>query len=643
MSRISAQRCLLFAAFLVVACTPATPGTPPSPATKNSVSNGSAPQQYTMEDFYANTSYQGASWSADRKHILVSSNATGIWNVYAIPAAGGAPVPLTQSTTQSIYSRGYFPADDRILYSSDQGGNELTHIYVRNPDGTVRDLTPGAKVKASFEGWAGDDKSFFVSTNERDERYFDIYEIAADGYARTLFYQNTAGFDIGPISRDKRYIALAKSRTTSDSDIHLYDVRAKTTKNITAHSGSVSNSPADFSPDGSKLLFVSNSGGEFSSLRAYDIATGAQTTVYEQSWDIIGADYSKGGKYLVVYVNDDSRFAARVLDAATLKPVTLPGMPTGLVRGVSISSDDSALAFYASDGSTPSDLYSASIGAAPVRLTNALNAKIRRDDLVVPSVVRFKSYDGVEVPGVLYVPRAASSQRKAPAIVLVHGGPGGQAQVGYSALTQALVNHGYVVFDINNRGSSGYGKTFYAMDDRKHGEADLGDVVASKKMLIGTGVVDPNRIGIMGGSYGGYMVLAALTLQPDEFKVGVDLFGISNWVRTLTSIPPWWESFRESLFAEMGDPKTDSARLRRVSPLFNAEKIKVPLMVMQGANDPRVLKVESEEIVAAAKKNGVPVEYVIFPDEGHGFVKKENQIRGYTAVIAFLDRYLKQN
>jgi dipeptidyl aminopeptidase/acylaminoacyl peptidase len=414
MSRTSAQRCLLFAAILVVACTPASPGTPPTPATKNSASNGGSPQQYTMEDFYANTSYQGASWSADRKHILVSSNATGIWNVYAIPAAGGAPVPLTQSTTQSIYSRGYFPADDRILYSSDQGGNELTHIYVRNPDGTVRDLTPGAKVKASFEGWAGDDKSFFVSTNERDERFFDIYEIAVDGYARTLFYQNTAGFDIGPISRDKRYVALAKSRTTSDSDIHLYDVRAKTTKNITAHSGSVSNSPADFSPDGSKLLFVSNSGGEFSSLRAYDIATGAQTPIYEQSWDIIGADYSKGGKYLVVYVNEDSRFAARVLDAATLKPITLPGMPTGLVRGVSISSDDSALAFYASDGSTPSDLYSASIGVAPVRLTNALNAKIRRDDLVVPSVVRFKSYDGVEVPGVLYIPRAASSQRKAP-------------------------------------------------------------------------------------------------------------------------------------------------------------------------------------------------------------------------------------
>jgi len=226
-------------------------------------------------------------------------------------------------------------------------------------------------------------------------------------------------------------------------------------------------------------------------------------------------------------------------------------------------------------------------------------------------------------------------------MVLVHGGPGGQAQVGYFQLTQALANRGYVVFDINNRGSSGYGKTFYQMDDRKHGEADLGDVVAAKRLLASLGYVDTAKIGIIGGSYGGYMTLAAVTLQPDAFKVGVDLFGISNWVRTLNNIPPYWESFREALYKEMGDPKTDSARLRRISPLFNADKIKVPLMVLQGANDPRVLQVESDEIVAAAKKNGVPVEYVVFPDEGHGFVKKENEIRGYSGILAFLDTHLK--
>ena len=160
-------------------------------------------------------------------------------------------------------------------------------------------------------------------------------------------------------------------------------------------------------------------------------------------------------------------------------------------------------------------------------------------------------------------------------------------------------------------------------------------------MLAASGHVDPARIGIIGGSYGGYMTLAALTLQPDAFKAGVDLFGISNWIRTLENIPPWWTSFKEALYAEMGNPKTDAERLRRISPLFNASKIKVPLMVLQGANDPRVLKIESDEIVAAAKNNGVPTEYIIFPDEGHGFIKKENEIRGYGAILQFVDKYLK--
>lgn len=626
---------LLMAVAVLTACSPRKEAAPAPPA------KAPAPQQYSIEDFYKNTEFSGASWSPSRGKILVSSNVTGIWNAYAVPADGGAPEPLTQATKDSVFAESYFPGDDRILYSSDEGGNELTHVYVRNLDGTTRDLTPGAKLKATFAGWTGDDKAFFVSTNERDQRYFDLYEIAADGFKRTLLYKNTDGYELGPVSRDKRYVALVKRRTTSDGDIYLYDRTTSKAKNVTAHAGSVNNSPADFSPDGSQLLFVSDGGREFASLRRHDIATGAQAPVYEPKWDVEGASYSKAGKYLTVYVNEDSRSHALVLDAATFAPVPLSGMPEGLVRGVSIAPDDSAFAFYATSGSTPEDLYIGTFAASPRRLTNALNPGIRREDLVVPTVARFKSYDGVEIPGLLYQPRQASAQAKAPALVRVHGGPGGQARVGYSPLTQALVNHGYVVFDINNRGSSGYGKTFYAMDDKKHGEADLGDVVASKQLLVDTGYVDGSRIGILGGSYGGYMVLAALTLQPDAFKAGVDLFGISNWVRTLESTPPWWAAFREALFAEMGDPKTDGARLRRISPLFNADKIKAPLMVLQGANDPRVLKAESDDIVAAAKKNGVPVEYVIFPDEGHGFVKKENEIKGYTAVLRFLDQYLK--
>ena len=621
--------------FLLAGCSGPSPEAPVPPTAPARVA------RYSVADLYKNAEYFGASFSPDGAKILVSSNRSGIWNAFAIPTAGGDPTALTNSTTDSIFAASYFPNDGRILYTSDKGGNELSHVFVRNEDGTIRDLTPGEKLNANFAGWAADDKSFLVTSNERDQRYFDLYEYATDGYARTLFYKNARGFNLGPVSRDKRYIGLMQSRTNNDADIWLFDRQTRREKNITAHQGDVSNQPFDFSPDGTKLLFASDAGGQFKSLRSYDLATGAQKTVLDVDWDVWGAAFSKSGKYLIVWINQDAAYTTRLYDAATLQEIHPQGMPAGLVRGLQLSSDDSKVAFYASDGSVPEDLYAGPVAGPSKRLTSALNPAIKREDLVVPTRVRFKSYDGVEIPGLLYTPHQAAATAKAPALVKVHGGPGGQAQFGYSALTQALVNDGYVVFDINNRGSSGYGKAFYAMDDRKHGEADLGDVVASKRMLAATGYVDAGRIGIIGGSYGGYMVLAALTLQPDAFRVGVDLFGISNWIRTLENTPPWWASFRDALFAEMGDPKTDAERLRRISPLFNASKIKAPLMVLQGANDPRVLKVESDEIVAAAKKNGVPTEYIVFPDEGHGFVKKENEIRGYTAILAFLDTHLK--
>ena len=204
------------------------------------------------------------------------------------------------------------------------------------------------------------------------------------------------------------------------------------------------------------------------------------------------------------------------------------------------------------------------------------------------------------------------------------------------------MNHGYAILAVNNRGSSGYGKTFYKMDDQNHGDKDLKDCIAGKDWLAEQDYIDGSKIGIIGGSYGGYMTMAALTYAPEEFEVGVNIFGVTNWLRTLKSIPPWWESFKEALYTEMGDPNTeDSVRLRQISPLFHADKVTKPLIVLQGAQDPRVLKVESDEIVAEVKKNGVPVEYVLFEDEGHGFVKKENQIQAYGSVLKFLDKYLK--
>ena len=598
--------------------------------------------QYTIEDFLATTNMSGISISADGSKILVSSDQTGIFNAYAVPAGGGKPAPLTSATDFAIMVRTWFPKDERFLYLQDQGGNERTHLFVQDPAGKVTDLTPGEDLKAEMLGWANDDKSFFVQTNERDKKFFDYYEYATDGYERTMIYQNEAGYQFGDVSRDKRWIALIKSNTNHDNNLYLYDRETKETKHLTPHEGDVSHDVEAFSPDGKSLYLTTNEGAEFFYLVKLDLENGTRTVVEKPDWDVSGASFSKSGKYLVVTVNRDARTEIKVMDTASGKRVQLPKLPDGDLTTLRIARDDSRIAFYLNGSRQPSNLFVCDLkGGQAKQLTENLSPRIDPKWLVDAEVARFRSYDGVEIPGILYKPHQASASAKTPALVWVHGGPGGQTRINYSGLIQYLVNHGYAVYGINNRGSSGYGKSFYKMDDKKHGEADLDDCVASKKFLSGLGYVDPQRIGIIGGSYGGYMTLAALAFRPQEFVLGVDIYGVSNWVRTLESIPSWWESERRSLYTELGDPSVEGERLRRISPLFHAKNIQRPLMVLQGANDPRVLKVESDEIVAAAKANGVDVNYMVFEDEGHGFRNKKNQLAGYKAILDFCDKHLK--
>ena len=597
--------------------------------------------QYTIQEFLETTSYGGASFSPDNGKILVSSNASGIYNAYALPVDGGDPIQLTHSTSDYVFTAGYFPDDERFLYTSDEGGNELNHVFVQDPAGNVTDLTPGEGLKASFAGWAQDDRSFFITSNERDNRFFDVYEYDTESYDRSMIFQNDEGYNFADISPDKRYMAFLKNNSNADSDIFIYDRETSTMRHLTPHEGDVQHSPMTFGKDNGSFYYLTDRDNEFQYLVRHDLATDDVEEVLKVDWDIWYAYFSKNGTYMVVGINNDGRTELRVYEAATMTPVDLPDMPDVEISSVNISRDEQHMSFYASSSRMPGDLFYFDFsGEAPRRLTRSLNAAIDPAHLVDGQVVRFASFDGLEVPGILYTPHTASAENKVPALVWVHGGPGGQCRVGYNALIQYLVNHRYAVYAINNRGSSGYGKTFFHLDDRKHGTDDLDDCVASKQMLIDTGYVDPDKIAIIGGSYGGYMTLAALTFRPTEFAAGVDLFGISNWVRTLESIPPWWESFRKSLEDEMG-PFDDMEFFRAKSPLFHADNIVRPLMVLQGANDPRVIKEESDDIVEAVRKNNVPVEYLVFEDEGHGFVKKENQVEAYEAILGFLDQYVK--
>ncbi len=458
-----------------------------------------------------------------------------------------------------------------------------------------------------------------------------------------MIYRNDKGLDVNAISWEEKNLALSRNITTSENKLYLYNISTKEMKEISDLGIKGIYNASGFSKDNKSLFYITDANKEFQYLVHYDLATGESKTVFETNWDVMYSYDSEHEKYKVIAVNADGKNSLKIVNNETGKEVNFPDIPDGDVTAVSISPNEKLMRLTVGSSKATSNIYVYNFDSKEIKkLTNTLNPEINPDDLASAEVVRFKSFDDLEIPAIWYKPLNASADNKVPALIWVHGGPGGQTRVGYFALIQFLVNHGYAILAVNNRGSSGYGKSFYKMDDLNHGEKDLADCIYGKKYLQTLDYIDSQKIGIIGGSYGGYMTMAAMTFHPDEFKAGVDIFGVTNWLRTLKSIPPYWESFREALYKELGDPfSPDSVRLYNISPLFHADKIKNPVMVLQGANDPRVLKVESDEIVEAMKKNNVPVEYVVFPDEGHGFVKKENEIKGYGAIVTFLDKYLK--
>jgi dipeptidyl aminopeptidase/acylaminoacyl peptidase len=599
-------------------------------------------QQYTIEQFMNTISIFGGSFSFDETKILFTSNEDGIYNAYTIPVAGGDATQVTHSTDNTIVAVSFFPDDDRILYLSDKGGNEIYHIFMIGFDGKAVDLTPFEGARSTFYFWSRDGRSFFFGSNARDPKFMDLYEMDIEKFKAVLAYKNDGGYSIGDLSNDKRYIAMSKTITEHNSDMYLYDRESGALRHLTPHEGDINYVPSEFTVDSKKLLYLTDEDSEFMYLKAYDIETGNAETLETAEWDISYSYLSWNDRYRVTAINNDGRTEMRIHDLVTGEPVDLPTMPEGVITSVGISKSEKFMRFYVNGSRSPNDLYVYDFTSGNyVKLTDSMNPEIDRDDLVDAQVVRYTAFDGLEIPAVYFKPLDARKGDGIPAVVWVHGGPGGQSRIGYSSFIQYLVNHGYAVIAVNNRGSSGYGKSFCKLDDLNHGKGDLDDCVAAKTFLAATGYIDENKIGIIGSSYGGYMVLAALAFRPQEFAAGVDLFGISNWIRTLKSIPPWWESFREALYAELGNPETDEEYLYSISPLFHAGNIVRPLMVMQGANDPRVLKVESDEIVEAVKANDVPVTYMVFEDEGHGFAKKENQIEGFKAILDFLDIHLK--
>src|SRR2546425_554109 len=511
--------------------------------------------RYTIEQFMNTTSMVGASFSPDERAILVTSNQSGVFNAYEIPAAGGKPEARTHSTTDGIFTVGYLPHDRRVLYLQGAGGNENDHLYLLDTTGTARDLTPGDSLKAVFVDWTGDDSSFYYATNGRDRRFFDVYEMPVATLTPRLVFRDTVGYQVAAISSDRHWMALQRPLTTQNSEMYLRDMQTGEVRHLSPHAGDVQYNPQAFSPDGKYLYYTTDEGSEFAWLARYDLATGRRDTVERPSWDVDFAYFSKHGKYLVAGINADARTEIRLYEAATHRRVTLPRVPMGEIRGVQISPSERSMALYVNGSRAPSNLYVLDLGTAALRrLTQNLSPDVDPANLVEAQVVRFPSYDGLAIPSLLYRPLQASAADRAPAALWIHGGPGGQSRVGYSPFLQYLANHGYVVLAVNNRGSGGYGKTVDKLDDQRHGEADLNDLVWAKRYPGTPGYVDTSRRAGAGRDRRGSLPASAVTSRPDAFAAGVDFFGISNWVRTMRSIPAGGEAVRQGPYCQPGGP-----------------------------------------------------------------------------------------
>ena len=597
-------------------------------------------EQYSIETLMSNNRSSGGYFSKDADKLIYSSDKSGIFNIYEVDLSANEETQLTDSKEESFFVRGYSPNTGEVIYSADKGGNENSHIYLIR-EGKSIDITPGENTKASFVGWTKDELGMYFISNSRDPRFFDLYKIDIVTLNSEMVFKNDSGYNLNSISNNDNYLVLSLNISRSEQKLFLHDLKSNQQVEISNQAANFSGQ--NFDKNDENYFYTTNYDSEFYYLMSYNLKNGERSIEYKTNWDVAFSYLSKNNSYRVIAVNEDAQNKLTIKNMSDQSDLNLIGFENMNINSVGFSEDEKFLRVSAGSPNSPGDIYTYELSTNKLnKITSNLNLNVNPDDLVNAEVIRYESFDGLEIPAILYKPHTANKKNKVPALVWVHGGPGGQSRVGYRALIQYLVNHGYAILAVNNRGSSGYGKTFYSLDDLNHGEDDLQDCVWGKKWLQDQDYINPDKIGIIGGSYGGFMTMAAMTFEPEEFKVGVNIYGVTNWIRTLRSIPAFWEATRKSLYKEMGDPYSkDSLRLYDISPLFHAKNIKNPIIVLQGANDPRVLQIESDEMVQEARNAGAYVEYVLFEDAGHGFVKKEQQIESNQKILTFLDNYLK--
>lgn len=607
-----------------------------------SQANAAVEKSLTIEKLYMTRQIGRPTWSPDGKHVAFISNLSGRNNLWLVPAEGGWPTQLTISDQRQT-APAWSPDGKWIAYQSDYDGDEQWDIFLVSPKtGKVVNLTNTREIAEEQPAWSPDGRylAYEVKPKTASAIEIDVYDTLQRETRHITTGTPNDKLNSGPIwSRDGKQIIYTQSQAKgTDSNVFIAEVATGKSTLLTPHEGEALYFASDFAPDGKTVLITSNAANGHENAALLDIATKKIHWLTKDQWEVHGGDFSADGKRLTWTVNVDGNTNIFLHDLATGKTTALP-LPAGVnetAGGPSAFTHDGTRLLYHHNGPTaPSDLWVYTLASGRShQLTHATVGGVRAEDMVEPALVHYPSKDGKwTISAFVYMPWNLPRNAQHPAIVYVHGGPTSQTVNSFNRFVQYMVNQGYIVIAPNYRGSTGYGKEFQQANLFDMGGGDLQDVLSAAEWIKQTGYVDPKKLILMGGSYGGYLTMMGVTKAPEVWAAGVPIVPFVNWFTEIANEDP---VLRESDLATMGDPVKNKARYEDRSPINFVDQIKAPLFLLAGGHDPRCPKSEAQQVVDAIKKRGGVAEYKVYENEGHGFARVENQIDAYKRVADFL-------
>ncbi len=648
-------RSRFFVLVLVALCTALVLVASPARASAQKIT---PPPIIDRELFFGDPEISGSQISPDGKFIAFIKPLKGTRNVWVkrTEAPFDSAKPITADTTRPIPA--YFWSRDGkyILFVQDKAGDENYLVYAVNPADApaagsevppARNLTDLKGVRAEIVSVPRSEPDLlYVAINDRDKAWHDLYKVRISTGERTLMRQNNDHitswvFDL------KDQLRMA-TRVADNGDTEVLRVDDKGFTKVYSCNVFESCGPVRYHKDGQRVYFLTNKGADADlvKLELFNPVTGKEEFVEADPLnrvDLGDAAFSELTDELIATTYEDERIRIYFKDKSfeadyRLVQKQLPGKE---IDFSSNTRDERLWLVTAYSDTEPGERYLFDRQSKKLTLQYRSREKLNRDYLAAMKAIRYKSSDGMEIPAYLTLPKGVAPNN-VPLVVFPHGGPWARDSWGYNSFAQFWANRGYAVLEPNFRGSTGYGKRFIDAGNKQWGDKMQDDITWGVKYLVAQGIADPKRVGIMGGSYGGYATLAGVTFTPDLYAAAVDYVGPSNLITLLETIPPYWESGRQVFYQRMGDPTTaeGKAQLNRQSPLNSATKIKTPLLVVQGANDPRVNKREADQIVIALRDRGFPVEYIVAPDEGHGFQRPVNNMAMFSQAEKFFAKYL---